>query len=93
MSTIFCNYFSIYLIHIKDFKFKKNPLKIPNKSLTDPGVSKAGRPYLYGRRAHNQVFKHVFRRLYPSKPYNWCLHGLLRFPDEPLGNWFDGWPG
>src|SRR6266852_7547123 len=93
MSTIFCNYFSSYLIHTKDFKFEKDSLKIPDKPLTDPRVSKAGRPYLYSRRAYNQVFKHVFRRLYPSKPYNWCLHGLLRFPDEPLRDRFDGRPG
>src|SRR6266481_9278430 len=58
-------------------------------SLTGLRVSKAGRPDLYRRSAYCQVIEHVFDRLDASEPYNWCLDGLLRFPDELQSNRFN----
>src|SRR4029077_11735962 len=52
-----------------------------------------GRPDLYRRSSYRQVFKHVFGRLDASEPNNWCLDGLLRFPDEPQSNGFNGRAG
>jgi hypothetical protein len=89
MSTIFCKKFSSYLIHSKHLSFKKYSLKTLDKSLTGPGVSKAGRPDLYCRGPYSDVFKHVFYRLDASQPYNWYLDGLPRFPYEPQGDRFD----
>ena len=81
MSTIFRKKFVFYLIHSKHFSLENSALKTPDKSLTGPWVSKAGRPDLYCRGPHGEVIKHIRCRFDASQPYDWCLDGLPRFPD------------
>ena len=71
MSTKIGGNFTPYLIDSKRVSYKKSLLQSLHKSLTDPRVSKAGRPYLYGCRAYGHILKHVFHRLYASDTYNW----------------------
>src|SRR5438309_10850980 len=87
---VFSLEFVPYLIQGKRFSPFQYVRKGLDKSLTGPRVSKAGRPDLYRRSTYCQVFKHVFDRLDASEAYNWCLHGLLRFPNEPQSNGFNG---
>src|SRR5208282_3016133 len=66
MSTKICENFSPYLIDSKRFSSEKSPLQVLDKSLTDPRVSKAGRPDLYRSRTYSQILKHVLDRLYTA---------------------------
>ena len=90
MSTIFCKKFVAYLINSKHVTLQKGLLKALNQALTDPRVSKAGRADLYRRGPYSQVIKHVFYRLDTSKPKDWDLHSLPRFPDQPQSDGFNG---
>ena len=63
MSTVFCFEFVSYPVQSKCFSPFQYVRKGVDKPLTDPRVSKAGRPYLYGRSPYGQVFKHVLHRL------------------------------
>ena len=89
MSTVFCKKFVSYLIHSKHFSFTKDLHKTLDKLLTGPRVSKAGRPDLYCRGPHSEVIKHVFYRLDAAEPKDWCLDGLLRFPNKLQSDGFD----
>jgi len=89
MSTVFCSEFISYLTQSKRFSTFQYVRKGFGKPLTGPWVSKAGRPDLYRRSTYSQVFKHVFDRLDSPEAYNWCLDGLLRFPNQPQSNGFN----
>src|SRR5713226_9974456 len=93
MSTIFCYEFVPYLTQSKRVSTFQYVRKGVDKSLTGPRVSKAGRPDLYRRSAYSQVVKHVFDRLDASEADNWCLDGLLRFPNKLQSNGFNGGAG
>ena len=83
MSTKICEKFTSYLIDSKRFNSEKSLLQLLHKSLTDHRVSKAGRPYLYGCRAHSQILKHVLDRLNTANTQDRDLDRLTRLPDQP----------
>src|SRR5260370_22329365 len=89
---MFCWELAAYGTQSKRFSASCHGCKGLDKLLTGPRGSKAGRPDLYRRSAYSQVFKHVFDRLDASEAYNWCLDGLLRFPNQLQGNGFIPWP-
>src|SRR6266851_7220157 len=89
MSTIFCEESVPYLVKTKCFRTFQYVRKGIHKSLTDPRVSKTGRPDLYRGSSHDRVIKHVFDRLDPSKPNDGYPYRLPDLPYQPESNRLD----
>ena len=81
MSTVFSNEFRPYIIETKYVSMFKSRLQCPYESLTGLWVGKAGRPYLYGRRADRQVVEHILHSFDAPQSDHRDRTGSRRLPD------------
>src|SRR6266852_1119067 len=90
MSTTFCQELATYVANTKQLSLRKVLLQASNQSLTGTRVSKTGRPNLYGRRANEQILKHIIDRFDAAEADEGEGAGPGYLPDQAECDGFDG---